>query len=166
MRLIHVLCLLLLSLNSYSVEPPPSGCKTIHFSGSTVVLSKESPSLVLLHNLSDVDLWVTHPIIDPGASAGWSSRLEPKHWSALALNNKTFELGCIESKPGHEQQISCAGVLAICRWEGMTDASLAQKEQVFWAVENMPLPDLLESLNQRGFKKGDSIDESTSTKSK
>lgn len=153
MRKSTILLIMGISYGCFANNIPPSGCKMVPFSGATVILSKEPPSLVLLHNVSALDVWITRPISHPSASAGWSSRLKPKHWSALALGSQQIELGCIESKPGHEQQIPCEGVLIACRWQGFVDARMTQKpNQTFWAAEDMRLPALLMAVERQGFK--------------
>ncbi len=128
----------------------PNKCKVLPIKGDSVKVEAAPTSIILLSNLSDQDLWVTHPMSDPSANAGWSSRLESKKWSALALGDKKFELNCIESKPGHEQQVPCSLVLAVCEWANIpnTDKEL----RPFWAGENMPLSELRSHLLQRGFK--------------
>lgn len=149
MKFIVTSLIILASWSVNALEAPPANCHPLSVSTTTLLLPKSPPRIVLISNLSDLDLWVTHPIAEPNASAGWSSRLQPKHWSALALNETSFELGCIESKPGHEQQVSCAGVLMACEWPGITGKE--SQKTPYWAAENMPLPELLAHLNQRGF---------------
>ncbi|WP_370569064.1 hypothetical protein [Legionella sp. PL877] len=127
----------------------PASCKPVRVQNETVVLSAEKPLLIMIHNLSKSDLWITHPVSEPGASAGWSSRLKAGNWSALALDKASFELSCIESKPGHEQQIPCAGAISVCRW---TVTMPAQTAGTFWAGEDMGLPALIEHLGGRGFE--------------
>ncbi|NSL17125.1 hypothetical protein HRQ65_01850 [Tatlockia micdadei] len=143
--------LLLLIAGAVSAEDKmPSDCKPVAVKGETLMVSAKKPSLVMIHNLSNTDLWITHPVSDPGASAGWSSRLQAGNWSALALDQKNFELSCIESKPGHEQQVPCQGVISVCRWAKVT---LPAKEiGTFWAGENMVLSNLMEHLGGRGFE--------------
>src|SRR5690606_917703 len=102
------------------------------------------------YNSSQTDLWITHPVSDPSAGAGWSSRLEAGNWSALALDKKKFELSCIESRPGHEQQIPCTGMIAVCEWP--TVRIPEQAKGTFWAGENMTLAALTAYLGGRGFK--------------
>jgi hypothetical protein len=118
--------------------------------GSTVSLSAKKPVLVMIHNLSKSDLWITHPVSDPSAAAGWSSRLKSDNWSALALDKNDFELSCVESKPGHEQQVPCQSVLSVCRWSAVQMS--AKETGTFWAGENMVLSELLSHLGGRGFK--------------
>lgn len=128
----------------------PSTCKPIRIKEASVNLSAKKPLLVMLHNVSSADLWITHPVSDPSASAGWSSRLQAGNWSALALDKEAFELSCIESKPGHEQQVPCSGVIAVCKWSTVV---IPEKEKgTFWAGENMTLSGLVGHLGGRGFK--------------
>ncbi|KTD24195.1 hypothetical protein [Legionella maceachernii] len=143
--------LLFLMVGAVNAEDKiPSGCKPIAVTGETVMVSAKKPQLVMIHNLSNADLWITHPVSDPGASAGWSSRLQAGNWSALALDQTNFELSCIESKPGHEQQVPCQGVISVCRWAKVT---LPPKETgTYWAGENMVLSNLKEHLGGRGFE--------------
>ena len=128
----------------------PTGCNPVAIEGETVTLKTKQPTLYLIYNNSPNDLWVTHPVSEPSASAGWSSRLETQNWSALALDQNSFELSCIESRPGHEQQIPCAGVLAICHWPKVKLPTSATG--TFWAGENMTLESLNAYLGGRGFK--------------
>lgn len=132
-------------------EVLPTGCKAIPIQNELASLSSEMPSLFMIHNISKVDLWITHPVSEPSASAGWSTRLQPDHWSALALKAKTFDLSCIESKPGHEQQVECADVIAVCQW---TVAKPPENGSLgtYWAAEDMSLSALSAYLGRRGFK--------------
>lgn len=142
---------MILSFNAFALDSLPYHCQSIAVTQATVMLpAASSPSLVMIYNQSDNDLWITHPITDPSASAGWSSRLQSNHWSALALGQDAFELSCVESKPGHEQQISCAGEIMVCLWPNLTEAN--RKKEPYWAAENMPLRSILSTLRQHGFK--------------
>lgn len=152
MKSIVLSMLMMISWGVYAEEPFPFECKGMSIPHGTVTLPEGAPSLILIHNLSEMDLWVTHPISEPsGASAGWSTRIQSKHWSAFAQGSKAFTLSCIESKPGHEQQVPCSGALAACQWSGM-ESTDKQSAPPFWAGENMLLPELLSHLEQRGFK--------------
>lgn len=150
MKFIIMNFLIMMSWNIYATDALPKACNSIAITQATVTLPNSAPSLILMNNVSEMDLWITHPISEPNASAGWSSRLQSKYWSALALGNEAFELSCVESKPGHEQQISCAGALVICEWPNLKGAD--SKKMPYWAAENMPLAELLSSLSQKGFK--------------
>ena len=139
----------LIVVNAFAGEIFPTGCKPIMVHEELVKLSTDKPALIMIHNLSNLDLWVTHPVTEPNSSAGWSSRLQAGNWSALALDKKSFELSCIESRPGHEQQVPCAGLLAACQWSTVT---MPKKESgTFWAGEDMELSALTAHVDSRGI---------------
>ena len=64
--------------------------------------------------------------------------------------NKPLTLSCIESKPGHEQAVSCQQVLAVCTFQVTAHPKL--KKNVIWAAENMPLSPLIAYLGRIGFE--------------
>lgn len=128
----------------------PTSCKPLQLKEGSLILAAEKPVLVMIHNTSSTDIWITHPVSEPSANAGWSSHLQAGNWSALALDKDGFELSCIESKPGHEQQIPCGSVISVCNWS--TVVMSAKEKGTFWAGENMPLPGLLTHLGGRGFE--------------
>lgn len=148
----HCILSIFLLLTAFVVNADvvfPFGCKGVEINDKALVLSAPKPLLVMINNLSKTDIWITHPVTDPGASAGWSTRLQAGKWSALTLREKAFELSCIESKPGHEQQVSCESVLAICQW---SDISMPSKiAGTYWAGEDMSLSALMTYIERRGF---------------
>ena len=149
MKYILSIILVLVAINARAAEIFPASCKPLMVHEELVKLSTDVPVLVMIHNLSTVDIWITHPVSEPNASAGWSSRLQAGNWSALALDKKTFELSCIESRPGHEQQVPCAGLLAACQW---TPVKTPKSESgTFWAGEDMTLSALTAHVGSRGF---------------
>lgn len=87
MRLIVAALLLLPSLISRA-ENFPATCQPVAVQGETVILKNKQPVVILIHNLSESDLWITHPVSEPDASAGWSSRLTAGNWSALSLDKR------------------------------------------------------------------------------
>ena len=141
--------MILVVSNACAEEIFPAGCKPLMVHEELVKLSAEEPKLVMIHNLSTIDIWITHPVSEPSASAGWSSRLQAGNWSALALDKKSFELSCIESRPGHEQQVPCAGLLAACQWTPVTTPK--SESGTFWAGEDMSLSALTAHVGSRGF---------------
>lgn len=150
MKVVFPMLLVLFASVINAAETTPASCKPIAVQGESVMLSAKKPLIVMIHNLSNTDLWITHPVSEPSASAGWSSRLQAGNWSALALDKPSFELSCIESKPGHEQQVPCAGVISVCRWSTVTVPATAAG--TFWAGEDMTLSALTEHLGSRGFE--------------
>jgi hypothetical protein len=146
---IATITLFVMLANANAGEIFPTGCTPILVHEELVKLSTTNPSVVMIHNLSSKDLWITHPVSEPSASAGWSSRLQGGNWSALALSAKEFDLSCIESRPGHEQQVPCAGLLAACKWSKATMPE--KKTGTFWAAEDMTLTALKAHLGSDGF---------------
>ena len=141
--------LMAFALSSNAEEIFPPHCVPLLVANELLTLPAATKTVVMIHNLSNTDLWITHAAQDSGVSAGWSSRLQAGYWSALAFNGKAFELSCIESKPGHEQQIPCSGVLAVCQW---THVKMPPKTSgIFWAGENRLLSPLKAYIERRGF---------------
>ena len=149
MRFFILLCIGFISSNLFAEATLPAGCNAITVQGDAVTLAAKKSQLIFIHNLSKTDLWLTHPVNDPSASAGWTSRLQADHWSALAVNKPNFVLTCIESRPGHEQQVPCEGAIAVCQWKG---ATIPQKQEgTFWVAEDLPLAELTAAIGGRGF---------------
>ena len=86
-------------------------------------------------------------------------KLAPAHWAALELssaelNDKTLQFHCVESRPGHEQEVSCQGMLKACRWQNFKDSKERRSgEGIFWAGVNLnSLPSLKQQLQVSGIK--------------
>lgn len=135
--------------SSYAEEMYPKGCQPIILRGENIKLAVTKPAVFLLHNLSASELWLTHPNRSDVMSAGWSSRLQAGYWSALTTDEKNFILNCIESRPGHEQQISCADVMAVCKFPNVTLPE--NTSGTFWAGEDRPVGPLIAYIKRRGF---------------
>lgn len=149
MRLFISLSLLLFSLVTHAEASLPKGCAALAVQGDSVTLSAKTPKVIFIHNLSQTDLWLTHPVVNASASAGWTSRIQADHWSALAVDKASFIISCIESTPGHEQGIPCEGAIAVCQWKG---AKIPEKEKgTFWAGEDLNLAELIAAIGGRGF---------------
>lgn len=150
MKFILSLFFILMANLVHAEERLPSSCKAVTLQEKSVALSTKKPVLAMIHNLSETDLWITHPVSEPSASAGWSSRLQAGNWSSLALDKESFELSCVESKPGHEQQVSCKAVIFVCLWPEVIIP--VKQTGTFWAGENMNLSALMAYLGTRGFE--------------
>lgn len=149
MRILTLLAGFLLATSLFAESTFPNGCHAVTVQGDSVTLDSKI-KLVFIHNLTNADLWVTHPVTDPGASAGWASRLQANNWSALAVAKLPFILNCIESKPGHEQQVPCEGAIAVCQWPKVL---IPENEQgTFWAGEDKSLQVLTAELGTRGIQ--------------
>lgn len=141
---------LLLSGNALAEEVYPQGCRPVAIKEDIAKLTVAKPALMMVHNLSSGDLWITHPVSEPNAGAGFSSRIQAGNWSALVMSDKIFELSCVESMPGHEQQIPCRDVIAVCQWDKVK-LSTEQASSTYWAGEDMGLSPLMAYLSRCGF---------------
>lgn len=149
MRYLTAIGFLLMSFNVLAESTLPEGCQALAVQGESVTVNTKKNKLVFIHNLTKTDLWITHPVSDPGASAGWTSRLQGGNWSALVIDKGSFVLNCIESRPGHEQQVPCEGAIAVCQWKKMK--SPANSQGTYWAGEDMSLSALTAAIGGKGF---------------
>ena len=139
--------LMVFACSPHAEEIFPAHCTPFVVDSEYVQLPAAKSMVTMIHNLSNGDLWVTHAAAAPGAS--WSSQLHAGNWSALVLPEEPLELSCIESIPGHEQQVSCAGVLAVCQWPATT---LPKKpSDTPWAAQDMLLAPLIAYIGRQGF---------------
>ena len=143
------LCCLFFSYSLFAESIAPAGCQPLPLSGESAILKAKKPKLIFIHNTSSENLWITHPVVEPSASAGWNSQLQAGNWSALVVNKGPFALNCIESRPGHEQQVPCEGVMALCQWKQVKFPK--ESKTTFWAGENKTVPALKTALGERGF---------------
>jgi len=143
------LAFILMAFKPYAAEIFPRGCKPLVVKDELLTLVAEQPTLVMVHNISTTDLWMTHPVSHHSANAGWTTQLQSGQWSALVYNEKTFDLSCIESRPGHEQQVPCAGLLAACEWSNF--AMPKTESGNFWVGENLTLTALMAHVGSRGY---------------
>jgi hypothetical protein len=150
MRVLTSLCFLLMFSYVFAESVLPTGCQAIAVQGEAVTLKSKNSKLVFIHNISNSDVWITHPVTNPGVSAGWTSRIQAGNWSALAVDKPPFILNCIESRPGHEQQIPCEGALAVCQWRSVKIPS-SKEQGTFWAGEDQSLAALTTAIGARGF---------------
>jgi len=150
MRALAIICLILTSTCALAESTLPEGCQPLAVQGESVTVKAKKNKLVFIHNLAATDLWITHPVTNPGASAGWTTRLQTGNWSALSVEKGPFVLNCIESKPGHEQAIPCEGALAVCQWKGVKMPK-STVQGTFWAAEDMSLQALTAAIGSRGF---------------
>lgn len=150
-RILALFCFSIVSFHATAESTLPPGCQALAVQGEAITLHAKKSSLIFIHNLAPTDLWITHPIKNPSASAGWTTQLQEGNWTALVLRKGAFTLNCIESRPGHEQQIPCEGAIAVCQWK-TKGLKIPNKEQSFWASENRSLDALIADLGTHGFK--------------
>ncbi len=148
---IFIISYLFCNASSLAGEVLPPFCKPIALHGETILLNSDKPRLVLFHNLSKTDVWIIQPDIAAETNdMPLSTQITPNQWAALAIDQSATPLQCIESSPGHEQQLACEQALAVCEW------SLPQlpKERhgAFFAAESSNLTPLTAYLGRFGFE--------------
>jgi hypothetical protein len=141
---------LLLSVTLHAESTLPVGCKAITVQGESVELDAKKNKLIFIHNITNTDLWITHSAKNTAVSSDLTSRLQAENWSALAIIKGTFSLNCIESRPGHEQQIPCENSIAVCQWSKVTFPT-NHKQTNSWAREDMSLAGLTAAIGANGF---------------
>lgn len=127
-------------------------------SGSDADLTvKQPPSsqrMIVLHNTSSQAVLLNHPAPDPGASAGWASKLKPKHWSVLFLTNSKprqhlFLITCHRPTDSHRfQTISCPKHLKHYILKPHFAKGHSKKGD-FWLAEDKKKNKLQQALNKR-----------------
>lgn len=109
---------------------------------------KAGSKVYMLYNTGKQPLWLVHEKAHPSASAGWSSKLDPKHWSAILMSKKNFILQC--QLVGSNKPVHCRNHVQAY----LADAVLIPKKadkQSYWLVENMTIKQLIKRLSARGF---------------
>lgn len=66
MRILLSFYLLLLSTGLFAESTFPDGCRAVPVQGQSVTLKAKKNKLVFIHNVTNLDLWITHPVTDPG----------------------------------------------------------------------------------------------------
>ncbi|MEW6144831.1 MAG: hypothetical protein AB1598_07405 [Thermodesulfobacteriota bacterium] len=133
----------------------PENCTGAGFEyrGDGVILNTEgqsSQSLYLLNNKSESDYWITHPVKDPGASAGWTSDINPGNWSAFTVNIPDFELTCMKTGQSSMETLDCEKVLKVCR---ITNPVFKpDMSGNYWVSEDKPLGAVLDEIRSRGIE--------------
>ena len=138
-------------------NPPPEGCveSGFRYEDGQVILNPgagDKEGLFLLHNVSGGAFQVTHPVKNPGASAGWASEISPGRWSAFAAGSEDFALICVKPEAGDMKKLPCEKVLKVC---GLPNPKMPSNlSGSFWAAEDKELNALLEDVKSRGISWG------------
>ncbi len=143
--------LFLLMVKGYTQEVLPSGCIAVVIKSDIVTIPAEKYIFLFLHNLASNDVWLVHQPQGNDLQSNLTSKMSAGMWSALFLNKQPQEMrfNCIESKPGHEQKISCKDVLAICQWPNVKIP--ANKKGTFFVAESMDLSGLTAYSERNGY---------------
>lgn len=125
----------------------PYGCKPMALRGEVISIPEGDTRLILFHNLSKMDLWITP--VTQHQTRPMSTRIKSGLWSALVTEKESLILNCIESRPGHEQHIACFEGVAACEW--LLDGHPDKPTGLFWGAENRALGSLTAYLGRQGF---------------
>ena len=135
--------------NKFPENCTPAG---FEYRGNSIVLNTDTQSsqgLYLLNNTSDSDYWITHPVKDPGASAGWTSDINPGNWSAFTVNIPGFELTCMKTGQSSMETLPCEKVLKVCRIS--KPSFKPDMSGNYWVSEDKPLGTVLDEIKGRGI---------------
>jgi hypothetical protein len=144
MKLLQGIFLLLgtmLFIESYALLP--KDCKSIKIQHATnMEFDFKEPTVLYVYKKSTKNIqhnnakfWLVDA--DKSSDDPLSIELLPDTWSAMFLPPVKVELICLESMPGHEQQLMCDEEITACqhkptkKWDGVTDKNKSQ-----WIVRN------------------------------
>jgi hypothetical protein len=147
-----IFCFLILQIpDLFAQEVLPRGCVALVIKNDIVSISKDKNKFLFIHNLSEDNIWLVSQIENNNLQSVLSSKMDAGSWSALILNQepKDIKFSCIESKPGHEQKISCQEALAICQWPNTKIPE--DRKGVFFVAENMDLSSLTAYSERNGY---------------
>lgn len=99
-------------------------CQPVAVSGESMALTTKKPAFFLIQNTASSDVWLSHSSTD--REGDMTIRIAPRQWSALILKQSNFTINCIESRPGHEQQLPCDSLLTVCQAEKIRIPSAEQ----------------------------------------
>lgn len=147
---LQFMMVLLFLNNGYALDLPKS-CNLVGITSDNLTLKGQKERLVFIHNISETDLYLSHiSNDDPGAQAGWTSRINKNKWSVLKLDKTELSFQCVEYRPGHEQQTSCQNKLSVCQ---IIPAEKPTNDSGnYWVAENLTLSKLLQAVSSRGFQ--------------
>ncbi len=143
MKKATILLFICLSFSLQAKEILPKGCKPFVIDKRFVSIPKGKVRLLAFHNLTKTDLWLTVE-----NASDLTGHLQNNAWSLLKTNRKSIKINCIESKPGHEQQVSCQSALSVCEWPIL---SKRREKEAFWIGQNMPLSPLIAYAARKGW---------------
>lgn len=134
----------------------PQGCGQggYNFSGQTIVFTSDgSPKqrIYLIKNTGNYIVVLNNVSQNNGMDAGWATRLDPGHWSALALNRDQLTMSCMARRevPPSLGYVSCSEAVKICT----ITPSMQNNSQngSFWISENKDLNSVMQAIGSKGF---------------
>lgn len=123
----------------------PKGCEIEDIKTELLQLNGQDNTLIYIQNLHPQDIYLANQNLQ------LTTKLIPLQWSVLMPKSKnatTFT--CVESKPGAEQRIPCAGLIKICRLSHVEFAGDIENTQ--WLVSNETLENSYDILTVKHIK--------------
>lgn len=118
----------------------------VKFQHNEIILHTDAAreaQLYFIKNTSHKKIWLTRKQeTEPHASAGWSSSLNPDHWSAILITKPNFILNCQNEK---REMLHCKKVIQLCE-SILTFKSPAGN---YWFVENKSWVRFKSAVNKR-----------------
>jgi hypothetical protein len=110
----------------------------------------KKPQLYLIRNTSKYIITVDHTKDNPGASAGWASRMHPGNWSAMIISEPNFMIKCSRGLlRGGAKNISCQDLVSVCYYDNFTDKENIASMGTFWLVEDLPYTGFQQKMETR-----------------
>ena len=123
----------------------PRGCEIEDVKTELLQLQSHDNTLIYIQNLHQQDVYLANQNLQ------LTTKLTPLQWSVLmpkSNNDTTF--ACVESKPGAEQRIPCAGLIKVCR---ISHVAFSQSvENMQWLVSNESLENSYDILTTKHIK--------------
>ncbi|MDP3560282.1 MAG: hypothetical protein Q8R79_08060 [Legionellaceae bacterium] len=135
-----------MSIGGHAAQPLPNHCTPIVIEGEFLSFDTQKPGVFLLHNISNYQVWLTRVNTHEEQQ---SSELSPDKWTTIVIKDRKLEYQCIESSPGHEQEMPCQLMLMACQWSKGSIPSTVTHSML--ALENETLAQTRSILGSRGF---------------
>lgn len=127
---IKILILLFLMHDVFSHEYFPKGCKAWVIKNNLIDIKGKKNNLIFFHNISKNHIWLANRNVTK-----WTVELKPGLWNVFYLPQNNAAWRCIEAETGHEQQVSCHDVIAMCQWSAIAPEQIL-KQSGIWVIEN------------------------------
>ena len=90
----------------------------------------------VIYNYSGKSFWFEKVLgKDPGAAAGFSSQLMPKHFSIVVVANHDLTLSCNQIVPGKSTALDCGKLVRVMPLNSWQTQPLSQGN--YWLVESI-----------------------------
>ena len=107
-------------------------------------MKTSATKLYFIKNVSNKRLWLNHPQgKNPHTGAGWATKLQPGHWSALLLSDKGFTLDCSILGARKVNYLNCSKVIKICQ---ANQLDVVEEPGNYWVVENKSWGEMVKAV--------------------